>query len=548
MDVYNAQRAEQEAYNMHKKKKKEKNERTDTILPREVGDSPFVVLAVMFLGADSLSMMVAETRGDEYRVLDVLSQPLELAQDVFNRGELSRYTMDRCVQITRGYNELLAEYRLAGEVNVRLLGSNILLNIRNMDTLVNRMQITCGLQLEIMDDGEMTRLLYLNVKKLLNKHPELERKRALVLHIGPGNTRVLVLEKGRIAHYGNYRLGAHRTGITIARAEPNLSGGESVLVREHIRGTIEQMRYDVEDALPHAPDALIIFGPDFRRVLEGATGKASVTTTRLSRLAEQIADTPMEQRAARFHEDYASVCYLLPCVLIFLAAAREFKPRTIICPAEEYDHAFLSSVLPSVSRDDSALEDEVIHFSMLLANRYRADLAHSDHILQLSVSLFDQLQDLHKLTRHDRLLLKVAAMLHEIGGYISPKNHHRHSQYIILNSEIFGLSRQDVEIVGLLARYHRHGPPNSADSSYTELDLPNRLRVQKLAALLRVAEAMERAHAHRISSFTVRFSNRRLELRVPEVQDLTLENMGLRTKGAMFADIFGYEAVLLPGH
>lgn len=507
---------------------------------------PAVVQAVMFLGADSLSMMVAETRGDTHRVLDVLSQPLELAQDVFNKGELSRYTMDRCVQIVRGYDELLSEYRLAGEVQVRLLGTNILLNIRNMDTLVNRMQITCNLQLEIMDDGEMTRLLYLNVKTLFNKHPELEKKRALVLHVGPGNTRVLVLEKGRIAHYGNYRLGAHRTGITIARAETDLSGGESVLVREHIRGTIEQMRYDVEGALPHAPDALIIFGPDFRRVVEGATGKTAVTTARLSRLAEQIAATPLEQRTARFQEDYASVCYLLPCVHIFLAAAREFRPRTIICPAEEYDHAFLDSVLPTTSRDDSALEDEVVHFSTLLANRYRADLAHSDQIVMLSMSLFDQLQSLHGLTRQDRLLLKVAAILHEIGGYVSPKNHHRHSQYLILNSEIFGLSRRDVEIVGLLARYHRHGPPSASDSSYAELDLTNRLRVQKLAALLRVAEAMERAHARRISSFSVRFNNRRLELLVPDVQDLTLENMGLRTKGAMFTDIFGYETVLLP--
>ena len=100
--------------------------------------------------------------------------------------------------------------------------------------------------------------------------------------------------------------------------------------------------------------------------------------------------------------------------------------------------------------------------------------------------------------------------------------------------------------MGLLARYHRHGPPAATDSSYAELDLSNRLRVQKLAALLRVAEAMERAHAHRISSFTARFNNRRLELLVPDVQDLTLENMGLRAKGAMFADIFGYEAVLMP--
>ena len=132
-----------------------------------------VVKAVIFLGADAVSMMVAEQTGSETRVLDVLSQPVELAHDVFNGSCITRDTMDRCVQIVQGYNELLTEYRLAGKVEVRLLATNILLDVRNMDTLVNRLQITCGLQLEVMDDGEMTRLLYLNTRAVLGRHAEL---------------------------------------------------------------------------------------------------------------------------------------------------------------------------------------------------------------------------------------------------------------------------------------------------------------------------------------------------------------------------------------
>jgi exopolyphosphatase/guanosine-5'-triphosphate,3'-diphosphate pyrophosphatase len=140
----------------------------------------------------------------------------------------------------------------------------------------------------------------------------------------------------------------------------------------------------------------------------------------------------------------------------------------------------------------------------------------------------------------------VAAILHEVGSYINPKKHHHHSQYIILNSEIFGLSRADVEVVGLLARYHRHGAPTIAEPTYALLNQADRLRVQKLAALLRVAEAMERAHSRRIRSFTVRTNARRLEFLVPDVGDLTLENLALRTKGALFSDIFGQDIVLLP--
>lgn len=202
------------------------------------------VQAVIFMGASALSMMVAEISNGEQRVLDVLSQPIALAQDVFSGSVVSRDTMDRAVEILRGYNDLLEEYRLAGEVQVRLLASNILLNIRNMDTLVNRIQIGCGLHLEVMDDGDMTRLLYLNVQALVKAHPEILRKRTVVLHVGPGNTRVLVLDKGRIIHYANYRMGAHRTGVTIGDPEFGAPENEDALIREHIRGIVEQIHYD----------------------------------------------------------------------------------------------------------------------------------------------------------------------------------------------------------------------------------------------------------------------------------------------------------------
>ena len=519
--------------------------RRSTANRKEPRSNP-VVKAVIFLGADAVSMMVAEQNGEEMRVLDVLSQPVELAHDVFNGGCIARDTMDRCVQIAQGYNELLAEYRLAGPVEVRLLATNILLDVRNMDTLVNRLQINCGLQLEVMDDGEMTRLLYLNTRALLDKREDLAGKRVLVLHVGPGNTRLLLFDKGRITYYASYRMGAHRTGIAI-RDAADMAGSESesALIREHIRGIMEQVVYDIEDDLPEPPDALVIFGPDFHVISSPLAQGNDVSEEGLTRLAHDIAATPHAQRMARFKEDYASVCALLPAVSIYLSVVRDLEPRNIMCPAEEFSHAFLRNLMPG-RHDDLALEDEVVHFSVMLANHYRVDKAHGQQIRRLTMQLFDQLQELHGLTRHDRLLLKVAAILHEVGSYINPKKHHHHSQYIILNSEIFGLSRADVEVVGLLARYHRHGAPTTAEPTYALLSQTDRLRVQKLAALLRVAEAMERAHSRRIRSFSVRPNGRRLEFLVPDVSDLTLENLALRTKGALFSDIFGQDIILLP--
>ncbi len=518
--------------------------RMTVVMKKKLPTPPAVTQAVIFMGASALSMMVAEQRDAGLRVLDVLTQPLELGHDVFGTNRISRETMDRCVHIVRGYNNLLSEYRQAGEVQVRLLASNILLDVRNMDVLVNRLQNSCGLCLEVMDDGEMTRLLYLHMQHMLSRSSSMQKRRALVLHVGPGNTRLLLFDKGRITYYASYRMGAHRTGEAISNSDANGPEQECSLIREHIRGVIEQLRHDSEEVIAEPPDALVIFGQDLRPVCSPLLLDGTVTLDTLASLVDDIAMTPPGQRTERFREDYASVVSLLPSAVIYLAVAREFSPRSVVFPAEEHEHSFLRSLMPAV-HEDQALEAEVIHFSQLLANRYHADRSHGQQVRRLATQLFDQLHELHQLSRHDRLLLKVAAILHEVGTYINPKQHHHHSQYIILNSEIFGLSRHDVEIVGLLARYHRHAPPSTEERSYAELELPDRLRVQKLAALLRVADAMERAHLRRITSFTARFTQRRLELLIPGIRDLAIENLALRSKAGLFTDIFGYDIVLV---
>lgn len=498
--------------------------------------------AVIFIGAGAISMMVAEAHGGELRVLDVLSQPIELARDVFSGGIIRRETMERSVQIILGYKSLLSEY--GGTAQIRLLGSNVLMGVRSLDTVVNRLLNSCDLRMEVLDDGEMTRLVYLNMKELLGKHPELEEMCVPVLHVGPGNTRLLLFDHGRITYYASYRMGAHRTGIAIGDSSQGDAEQECFLIREHIRGIVEQMHHDAETTLPNPPEVMVVYGPDFHRIHAPLFAKGEIDTTELNTLVSEIAHLTQTQRTERYAEDYASVCSLLPSAITYLAVAHELQVPALIFPQEEYSGAFLRSLLPS-QRDNFALEQEVIHFSLLLANRYRVDRSHAQHVRKLAISLFDQLQELHKLTRHDRLLLKVASILHEVGTFINPKSHHRHGQYIILNSEIFGLSRRDVEIIGMLARYHRHGAPTTDDRSYAELDQPDRLRVQKLAAMLRVGDALERAHSHRISHFDVRFNGKRLELVVSGVHDLTIENLALRSKADLFTAIFGYDVILV---
>jgi exopolyphosphatase/guanosine-5'-triphosphate,3'-diphosphate pyrophosphatase len=140
---------------------------------------------------------------------------------------------------------------------------------------------------------------------------------------------------------------------------------------------------------------------------------------------------------------------------------------------------------------------------------------------------------------HSRLLLEVSAVLHDIGTYIRTSGHHKHGQYIIANSEVFGLNRHDISIVSNVVRYHRKASPMPSHSSYISLAREDRVRVMKLASILRVADALDRSHTQRISIKGIEKKDGMLIVKCEYSGDISIERMGLSRKANMFEEIFG---------
>ena len=395
--------------------------------------------------------------------------------------------------------------------------SNIISEADNVDVFVNRMHVAHGLRGRRIDDGKMTRLIYVKVQEALAQYPGFSKKKVLVVHTGPGNTRVLLFQKGRIVRYSCYRLGTHRTGEAVGEIEYGDDVAELSILREHMRGQVDQICLDYGGVKGLA--GLIVIGQEMQQLRDrlAPTPEGKVACSSLAAEAERMSRTTLEQRMNVYGADFAGVDSLLPAVLMTEMIARSLNLDDVIIPASGYDE-----------------------------DRYKADKGHREHVARLCMEMFDQLQDLHRLSEHDRLLLEVASILHEVGSFINQQNHQLHSQYIILNSEIFGLSRDDVETIALLARYHRHEVPANSDPMYGELELRDRMRVAKMAAILRVADALERGHAQRVNGVRAHIRGRMLELELQGVRETAVEDLALRLKGDLFADIFGYDVVLAP--
>src|SRR5205814_8181707 len=133
-----------------------------------------------------------------------------------------------------------------------------------------------------------------------------------------------------------------------------------------------------------------------------------------------------------------------------------------------------------------------------LARRCNSDVAHTTHVADLALRLFDQTAELHELGARDREMLGFAALLHDIGQHVSRRGHHRHAAYLVENAQLRGFSPDEIEFLATLVRHHRRGEPKTSEPRFAALDKDSRERVRKLAALLRLADGIDRSEERRV--------------------------------------------------
>jgi exopolyphosphatase / guanosine-5'-triphosphate,3'-diphosphate pyrophosphatase len=176
--------------------------------------------------------------------------------------------------------------------------------------------------------------------------------------------------------------------------------------------------------------------------------------------------------------------------------------------------------------------------ALRLGRRYHFDEAHGVLVARLSADLFDQLLPLHRLGERERLLLRAAALLHDIGDFVRYEGHHRHSQYLLTNSDIVGLTPTERSIVANVARYHRKAHPDTSHPNFRDLERNDRSRVRVLSAIVRIADALDREHAAKVSGVRAVIEKGRMRLHLTGSAERRLEEWTVGRKSQLFEEVF----------
>ena len=497
-------------------------------------------VAAIDVGSNAVRMVIAEVAPDgRIEILERLQRAVRMGQDTFRRGRLGGQVMRAAVAVFRDYKQLLDLYRVEW---IRAVATTAVREAANADTFLDRVFMATGLHVEVIGTSEESRLTVSAVRQAVGGALGVDRDEALIADVGGGSTLLTVLEDGDIANSQSLRLGSVRLQELLSTGEePPERSAE--LLRYHIRKVISSVR----GSLPLGNvRSFVAVGGDARfaaRQVGKPTASADLYTVDVAQfdnLVSRLERHSAEELSKRHGLPFAEAETLIPALLVYQNLLHDTRSKQIIVSHVSMRDGLLLELAGHVTgKEDESLSEGVIHSALSVAEKYRVDLGHARNVAELSLRLFDELQADHGLGRRQRLLLRVAGLLHEVGAFVGAAAHHKHSYYLITHSEIFGLNRHEIEIVAHVARYHRRSAPKPSHVQYVSLPREGRVVINKLAAILRVADALSRGRVYQGRDLRFERHGDDLTIYVPGASDLALEKRAMAIKGDLFEDIYG---------
>jgi exopolyphosphatase/guanosine-5'-triphosphate,3'-diphosphate pyrophosphatase len=439
------------------------------------------------------------------------------------------------------------DFRRLRAERVRAVATSAVREARNRRSFLSLLTRESGLSVDVIAGAEEARLVSLAVRARI---PALDEGRHVVMDVGGGSAEVILVVDGEVERAQSFDVGAVRLIRHVG--EPH---GPAFL--RVARRVVESFRPAVREVLgPHAPKHFAATGGNIETVAGilgerdgGAEPVDAVPVPALEALVDRMAGMtpPQRMRAWGLKADRADV--ILPACLVYLSFAKEAGAKRILVPHVGLrDSVAVDLLLGAEARDARVrLERERVASALALGRKFHFHEGHARQTARLALRIFDRVAGLEGLEREDRDLLEIAAILHDIGIVVSPIKHHKHTAYLVRESELAGVTPEEQELIAQIARYHRRGLPRTSHPEYAALPARDRRRVALLAGILRLADALDRDRARPLEDVVVRLRAGGVQIHLRGSGDRLLEVWAAEHKKDLFEREFGREVEIRKG-
>jgi exopolyphosphatase/guanosine-5'-triphosphate,3'-diphosphate pyrophosphatase len=491
-------------------------------------------IAAIDIGANSVHLVVSRLYGPGvHEVLDRSREMLRLGEATFSTGAIPPREMRRTLEVLKRFRSIAEAH---GVEAVLAVATSAVRDARNRDDFVRRAEREARLAVRVLSGEEEGRLIYLGVRDAI----ALTLRRIAVIDIGGGSAEVVIGDGREILSTRCLKLGALRLAVRFSGSRKR-----APLLEKHIRGEIGAAAKEVERARVDAvigTSGTILTVADLLGVREDG---GPIRLEALETLSEKLlAASPRQLKQMPSVRDHRADT-IGPGAQVVLSFMREAGVEEIlVCERALREGVVADYALRNASRleiQEAEIPDprrRSVHF---VARRLGALDLHARQTARLALRLFDGLGALHGLGPGDRELLEYAALLHDAGYWIGAEKHHKHAFYLIREAPLEGFTRNEVEIIALVARYHRGASPRERHAAFSKLTSKAQERVRSLSALLRIADGLDRSHCGLVRDVAVRLRRgaATVEIDVSGDPDLELHAAGRRSN--LFQKVFSRE-------
>ncbi|MEI7592308.1 MAG: Ppx/GppA phosphatase family protein [Actinomycetes bacterium] len=499
-------------------------------------------LAAIDIGTNSIHLVVA--RFDDDGHFEVIADEKEAVRLGSGDGEMKQLAADA---IDRGI-ATLTRFRQVAEISkapVSAVATSAVREAENAEEFIARARTESGVAVEVISGVEEARLIYLGV---LQAVPIID-KRMLLIDIGGGSTEILVGEQSETLEARSFKLGAIRLTRRFFQSAV-LHPGAVHSCRKFVQSVlapmardIDRLGFDVCVGSSGTVEAIATVAGAMRTGSSPRTlNNATVTRVEVESVVEALAGAPTN--AARLElpgVEAGRADIILGGAIILAEAMAVFGVDEIVVSAYALREGAL---LDAFQRRRGAalhhLHDLRRTSVMRLASLMDDEPEHANKVSELALALFDQLSALHGLGDDARELLEAAALLTNVGLFVSHSKHHKHSYYVIRNSDrLAGFTDHEIEIVALVARYHRKSAPSAKHPEFAALLPSDQESVRILAGLLRVAIGLDRTHAGLVASVHAVLVDAAVDVQVVAVPgaDISLELYTASERSGLLAEV-----------
>ncbi|MEN8905035.1 MAG: HD domain-containing protein [Clostridiales bacterium] len=507
------------------------------------------IVAAIDIGSNLIRMSIAQifSNGKIIRLENLKKRTL-IGRDTFSTGRVQVSSIHEACDTLKGFVNLMKDYHVKIYKAVTTSGIR---EAENGEYVLEQIKLSTKLDIEVINNAQERFYMYKSIRKNIPDNYLSKDYGNLIMHIGSGGVELSVFNKGSLKYADYIKIGALRLRGMLSELERKTMDFPSIM-EEFIESRIEFLYKRFKN---FNIKYLIGLGGELKIIVKIAkkygydNNSNFINKEHLNLLYNNLKYTTTEQIINEYSIEQNDAEILLPSVIVFYKILNMINADGLYAPML----SLRDGILVDMSDEHFNIEgkndsiNDILSSIWYLADNFSIDIVHCKYVENIALSIFDQTKRLHKMTGNDRFFLRVACILHDVGKHVNHNQHDLHSYNIVKNQGIMGMSDYDINIIANIAKYHDEMLPSLNDENYSYLKVDDRIRVSKLSAILKLAEALDVSHKQKINNIVIVVKNKNLIFKVDSKTEILLEEWNFREGAEYFNEVIGYKPIIMLG-